>query len=961
MNMKTRASLAILLCLLLATPSIARADDLADEADLQFNLAAERYKAGDFRGALEHFLASNRLVPNRNVVFNIARTYEQLKLYPDAFRYYTQALDGETDAKAQRLVEEGRARVAPFVAVLRVQSDPPGATIYIDRRDLGSRGNTPRTLGLPAGRYKVIAELAGYEAAESPPVDVRVGAETPVVLKLVPILGQVTVAATPTGATIRLDREDGAVLGSTPATVQLPPGRHVLFLSRDGFQTQEINVDVPIRGAVSVRPRMTPLTGSVVVNTDVRDALIEVDGEPKGFTPSVLSVPVGSHRVRISMSGFRSVEQDVTVKVNEQARVELALQQVEEVTAASRVTETVEDAPSSVTIISGQELRMMGYPTIAEALRGVRGLYISDNRNYAAVGVRGFGRLGDYGNRLLVLQDGMPLNDNYIWSSYVGFDGRTDLDDVERIEVVRGPGSVLYGTSAFSGVVNLVTRSRNAPSKAEAAVSAAQDAVGRMRVTGQYRFSPDAGVWTSFAGGKGYGRDFFFPEFQAEEPHRGQVRGSDGFESGTVNGRVWYKALTLQWLFHSRKKQLPGAPFESIVGDPRTRFTDTRGLLEARFEPKVSNELQLLSRGFGNLYEFVGVFAFPSGEGGAQRDNYTGHWAGLEQRAIWTPSDRVRITAGGEIQRHFKTRQIGVTETDVVIDRDDPFTTGAGYLTGDVTPVPWLKASAGARLDWYSTFGTSINPRLAFIVRPGDRTNVKLLGGKAFRAPSVYELYYTGANQLTPPPGSLRPEEIWSGEVEVTHRFSTTVTGTLAGFTNYVTDLIVLGGSATAADPNIYRNSPAPVVTVGGEAELRRDFRQGWMLAATYSLQSTRYVNNTLGLREVPNSPTHLASLKGAVPIIGKSLAAMTRLSLDGPRFDRFEQPGDPAQEKVDVNVVWDAVLSGEAEKIGVRYAVGVYNAMDTRYVMPLSGEFRQRTMQQSGRTVYLSASYTFF
>src|SRR5437773_1552373 len=60
-------------------PAVAHADDVADEADLQFNLGADAYEKGDFRGALEHFLASNRLVPNRNVIFNIARTYEQLK------------------------------------------------------------------------------------------------------------------------------------------------------------------------------------------------------------------------------------------------------------------------------------------------------------------------------------------------------------------------------------------------------------------------------------------------------------------------------------------------------------------------------------------------------------------------------------------------------------------------------------------------------------------------------------------------------------------------------------------------------------------------------------------------------------------------------------------------------------------------------------------------------------------
>jgi outer membrane receptor protein involved in Fe transport len=132
------------------------------------------------------------------------------------------------------------------------------------------------------------------------------------------------------------------------------------------------------------------------------------------------------------------------------------------------------------------------------------------------------------------------------------------------------------------------------------------------------------------------------------------------------------------------------------------------------------------------------------------------------------------------------------------------------------------------------------------------------------------------------------------------------------------------------------------------------------MLAATYSLQSSRYLDNTTGLRDVPNSPTHLASFKGGVPIIARALHAMTRVSIEGPRFDRLEQATDEPQSKTEVALVWDAVLSGEAEKVGVRYSVGVYNALDARYTVPVSSEFRQRTIAQSGRTFYLSASYSF-
>ena len=109
----------------------------------------------------------------------------------------------------------------------------------------------------------------------------------------------------------------------------------------------------------------------------------------------------------------------------------------------------------------------------------MRGIYISDDRGYQSLGFRGFGRPGAYGNRVLITMDGAPLNDDWLWSSYVGFDLRADLEDIDRIEVVRGPGSVLYGTSAFSGVVNLVTRARDVPTSREVSVSASAGSTAR--------------------------------------------------------------------------------------------------------------------------------------------------------------------------------------------------------------------------------------------------------------------------------------------------------------------------------------------------------------------------------------------------------------------------------------------------------------------------------------------------
>lgn len=1000
----------------------ARADDLADEAELQFQRGNESYEARDYKSALEHYLASNRLVPNRSVLYNIALTYEKLGQAPEAFRYYNDALEQETRPDRKKNIEDGLARVAPSVAVLKVTTDPPGATIFLDRKDLGARGTTPRSLGLPAGKRKVIVELPGYESAEQDNIELKVGQTANVTLTLVAILGTVRIDGDAPGATVKLDTEDGKVLcTSVPCSALVPPGRHTLIVQKEGYANSDIPIDVPPKGTLTARVSLAAQTGTVVVNTDLRDALITIDDKPSGFTPAVLAVPIGKHRLRVTLSGFRPIEQVIEVEKAHEVKLDLQLTTQEEVTAASRVTEAVEDAPASVSIITSQELRAMGYPTLAEAIRGIRGMYLSNDTSYDSIGVRGFARPGDYGNRVLITVDGHPTNDNYIWSSYPGFDGRVDIDDIDRIEVVRGPGSVLYGTSAFFAVINMVTRSRDQPSHVEGKLDTALNA-GRARATGYWRIAPDAGIWTSVAGARGFGTDHYFEElrYDPNDPNApkdangkvydGNARGVDDFTAATINGRVWWKSLTLQWFLHSRNKTLPATEYGTTLNDPRSHFSDTRGFLEARFEPQLTPTVQLLLRGHVNMYDFDGFNAYPTWQQsggtstGPTSDTYRGRWGGGEARVFLTPAESFRLTIGGEFIQHFQTLQQGTDDVGPYVfddkgnpGRNDPFSVAAGYINADILPAKAFKISAGARLDYYSSidkfnFLDAFNPRLAFIIKPYKGGTIKLLGGKAFRAPSVYELYYTSNTQLRP--SGLKPEQVYSAELEYAHRFSTTVVASAAGYVNAVSSLIELNNviGADGITRNRYGNSPFPVLVVGGEAEVRREWRQGWMLGASVTVQYAQYLNKeelltgvigdactdiggkveggncrATAVRDVPNSPRVLASVRGAVPIIGRTLMVMSRLSFEGGRpdgqyrnYDASTNTALPSQGTTTPGVIWDLVFSGEIERMGVRYAVGAYNVLGWQYDTVPSGEFIQRTITQPGRSFLASLAVTY-
>src|SRR5690606_21642205 len=198
--------------------------------------------------------------------------------------------------------------------------------------------------------------------------------------------------------------------------------------------------------------------GTLVLASSTPGALVLVDGQVRGFTPAVLSVPVGTHEVEVRGEGYRPWRRTVVVEKDGRSIHEVELEASDqEVTGATRSLQTLATAPASVTLVSRREIWAFGYQRLTEAVRAVRGFYTSDDLNYEAIGVRGFSRPGDFTNRVLVLRDGHPMNDDWVGSAAVGRDFAVELDDVSRIEVVRGPGSTFYGPGAFFGVIQVVT------------------------------------------------------------------------------------------------------------------------------------------------------------------------------------------------------------------------------------------------------------------------------------------------------------------------------------------------------------------------------------------------------------------------------------------------------------------------------------------------------------------------
>lgn len=432
--------------------------DLAEEAEVAFEIGVQHVQRGEYLLALSYLLESNRLAPNKNVLYNIAGAYEALGRNEQAYQYYTEYLELEQDPQRRQDGQRGLARLAGRVALVRITSDPPGARIYVDRRDLGARGVTPRTVALQPGTHTIIVEQNGYVSVEQAVAATR-GELGNTTFTLERLLGSVRIFGEPVGAEVRLEGSD-ALLGTVPATFDVPVGDVVVELTAPGYAPRKLVVGVGVDETAQVDGSLQLLTGRVVVDSPGRPgALIEVDGQAVSFTPAVVDVPVGTHELRVSAAGYDAYVQPIDVGLDAVVDVVARLRgNVLDplVVSASRTEELLSEAPVPVTVITSDMIRAIGARNLKDVLEiYVPGMTNITDHNELNVAMRGV--YASSQQKILIMVDGHRLNSRAYSSANPDFSIMISPDRIQQIEVLRGPGSAAYGNIAFTAVVNIIT------------------------------------------------------------------------------------------------------------------------------------------------------------------------------------------------------------------------------------------------------------------------------------------------------------------------------------------------------------------------------------------------------------------------------------------------------------------------------------------------------------------------
>ena len=269
-----------------------------------------------------------------------------------------------------------------------------------------------------------------------------------------------------------------------------------------------------------------------------------------------------------------------------------------EVSPAAKFAQTSREAPASVTVITSEEIRRQGFRMLAEVLESVPGFFITDNHSYVSLGVRGFGPSGGDDKRVLCLMDGHTLNENFLDGVRPGTGLGLDLSFIDQVEVVRGPGSALYGSNAMLAVVNIMTKSGRRIDGAEGSAELGSYSLRRGSVLLGKECTSGLDIIMSGAWSKAVSPDIYFPEWDSPLTNQGVASGLDWDESLGLVTSVGYGDLRFLGLVTERDKGDPSAAFGSTFNDPSAQSADRRFFTEFAYEGELSPNKSVVLRGF---------------------------------------------------------------------------------------------------------------------------------------------------------------------------------------------------------------------------------------------------------------------------------------------------------------------------------------------------------------------------
>lgn len=547
------------------------------------------------------------------------------------------------------------------------------------------------------------------------------------------------------------------------------------------------------------------------------------------------------------------------------------------VSIATGTSQSLRRAPAVASVITAEDIAMMGATDIDQVLAAVPGIHVGRNNGgynplYVVRGI-----YSEFNVQTLVLFNGVPMTTMFVGNRGTVWSG-LPVANIARIEVIRGPGSALYGADAYAGVINIVTRSASDVDGLElglrAGSFASRDAwaqyggtVGPVKLAAYLRTGRTDGFKEIVQADAQTGLDAMFGTKASLAP--GPVNTGHDAVDAHVDGQYGNLRVRAGYLLRDNVGTGAGAAgaLDPVGKGRNERWMANASLSDIELAPDLKLNLT------GSYFQFVNQFGqglqlFPPGAfGGSFPQGVRGApntWERqLRTAAVvayngWT-GHQLRLGVGHDDLDMYRTQEfknftlidagplIGVPVPTpggqlVEVPVDKSFVTPQrrrvtyGYVQDEWRMAPDWTLTAGLRRDHYSDFGSTTNPRMALVWDASLDVTAKLLVGRAFRAPSFSEEYSINNPVIRGNP-SLKPEQISTAEAAISWHLGQHVQLQASAFRYRMTDIIrsapIGGGIAQYNNAGSQRGH-------GFELELTMDVTRNLRLAGHYAHQRAK-------------------------------------------------------------------------------------------------------------------------
>ena len=643
---------------------------------------------------------------------------------------------------------------------------------------------------------------------------------------------------------------------------------------------------------------------------------------------------------------FLSFSQDLDSLLNVSAFTEESeLQKVlnHNLTVSSSKALTTRETPGIISLITAEEIQNVGARDLTDILRLVPGFDIVQDLQF----VMGIGLRGNWANegKVLVMVDGQPFNE--LLYQTVALGNRFPVDAIERIEIIRGPGSAIYGGSAEYGVINIITKA--AESLNGIAVYGTggfhAKAVGRTNAgLMMSRKTEDLSWDVSFFKGAGIvsDDDTYQDLYQEFDPQDLSV--STSADPLNINAGFKYKGLSLRTMYDQ---------FET--SDPFLFISYKNFSADVRYSGKLSPKVMIIPQ--VKYYDQI-PWTWGSAETGEKYFNIRAQRMLSQLELVYDLSRKININFGAV---YFRDKGIDLLTGDAFRGEETMTLNNFAFFAQSLLKHRLANATLGFRYEKNNRYGAAFVPRMA-ITKKIENFHFKVLYSQAFRAPSIQNINIART-------GSVKPEKSNVFEFELGYQFTAEMLLAINAFSLTTRDILTYGSEGTGGDDFTEWYENATKTGTKGVELIYSIRKKSWYTNLSYSFSRAVPGDETVETYTIPQTNfqyagmlAHKVAINTAV-YIAPDISINPSLIYGGKRYayTELDDAGEPIATTLDPYVLANLYLNMRNLFVkGLTAGFGAYDILNQRPVIPQAYNGGYAPVPGRSREYIVKLSYQF-